>query len=59
MLAAFQMASDVGAVIGPIVAGMIVERVSFGPAFAVTGALLLLAGLWWSRVPDTLERERS
>ncbi|MBJ7349408.1 MAG: MFS transporter, partial [Rhodococcus sp.] len=59
VLAAFQMASDVGAVIGPIVAGMIVERVSFGPAFAVTGALLLLAGLWWSRVPDTLERERS
>lgn len=57
VLAAFQMASDVGAVIGPIVAGMIVEQVSFGPAFAVTGALLLLAGLWWSRVPDTLGRE--
>ncbi|MDI6629063.1 MAG: MFS transporter [Rhodococcus sp. (in: high G+C Gram-positive bacteria)] len=59
VLAAFQMASDVGAVIGPIVAGMIVEQVSFGPAFAVTGALLLLAGLWWSRVPDTLGRERT
>ncbi|MCZ4518721.1 MFS transporter [Rhodococcus ruber] len=59
VLAAFQMASDVGAVIGPIVAGMIVEQASFGPAFAVTGALLLLAGLWWSRVPDTLGRERT
>lgn len=59
VLAAFQMASDVGAVIGPIVAGMIVEQASFGPAFAVTGALLLLAGLWWARVPDTLGRERT
>ncbi|MDI9895335.1 MFS transporter [Rhodococcus sp. IEGM 1381] len=59
VLAAFQMASDVGAVIGPIVAGLIVQQASFGPAFAVTGALLLVAGIWWSRVPDTLGRERS
>lgn len=58
VLAAFQMTSDVGAVIGPIVAGVIVERASFGPAFAVTGSLLLIAGVWWSRVPDTVEPNR-
>ena len=38
-LAGFQMVGDVGAIIGPIVAGMIVERVGYFAAFATAPPL--------------------
>ncbi len=41
VLATFQMTADVGAVVGPIVAGMIAERWSYSVAFGVTGAIML------------------
>lgn len=56
VLAAFQMAADVGAIIGPYVAGLIAEGSSFALAFGVTGALTLLAAAVWLPAPETLPR---
>ena len=52
-LAAFQMSSDTGAIIGPVIAGLLVDRGSFGLAFAATGAITLLAVLPWLRARET------
>ncbi|MGE3288901.1 MAG: MFS transporter [Pseudonocardia sp.] len=54
VLAGFQMAADLGAIIGPILAGALAESLGFGAAFAVTGAVSLVALLVWVRAPETL-----
>lgn len=53
-LAGFQMAADVGAILGPLLAGLLAQYVSYSAAFAVTGGLSLLAALVWVRAPETL-----
>lgn len=53
VLAAFQMASDVGAILGPLFAGMLADALSFQAAFLVTGLVLILALLFWLRAPET------
>ena len=57
-LAAFQMATDSGAIIGPVIAGALVDRGSFGLAFAVTGAVTLVTVLPWLRARETHPVER-
>ncbi|MGL5849681.1 MAG: MFS transporter, partial [Phycicoccus sp.] len=52
-LAAFQMSADAGAIVGPIVAGLLVDRGSFGLAFAATGVITLLAVLPWLTARET------
>ncbi len=52
-LAAVQMTSDLGAIIGPVIAGVLVDRGSFGLAFAVTGAITLAAAVPWLRARET------
>ncbi|MBO0874287.1 MAG: MFS transporter [Pseudonocardia sp.] len=54
VLAGFQMVSDLGAIIGPVAAGAVAEASSYGVAFAVTGAVPLLALAAWLRAPETL-----
>ncbi|MGQ0573068.1 MAG: MFS transporter [Pseudonocardia sp.] len=56
VLAGFQMAADLGAIVGPIVAGALAEVVGFGPSFALTGAISLVALAVWARAPETLPR---
>jgi multidrug resistance protein len=56
VLAAYQMAADLGTVLGPVVIGVIAQRVSFGLALGVTGALLVVAAAVWVFVPETLRR---
>ncbi|MGF6883683.1 multidrug resistance protein [Nocardia sp. GAS34] len=56
VLAGFQMAADLGTVLGPVVVGAIAQRVSFGFALGVTGALLVLAAGGWAVAPETLRR---
>jgi DHA1 family multidrug resistance protein-like MFS transporter len=56
VVAAFQMASDVGSISGPLIAGTIADGAGFGPAFA-TGAIVSLCGLLLSAtMPETLKR---
>lgn len=54
-LAVFQMVSDVGSIVGPLLAGILADRVGYGWAFAASGACLLLAMPVWAlrrrRVP--------
>ena len=54
VLAGFQMASDLGAIIGPVLAGALAETVGFPAAFAVTAAVALVALVLWVRAPETL-----
>ncbi|EOM77407.1 MFS transporter [Rhodococcus rhodnii] len=51
VLATFQMMSDVGGVLGPIIGGLLAETFSYGVAFAVTGSVMLVAALVWAKVP--------
>jgi MFS family permease len=53
-LATFQMASDCGAIVGPVIAGVLVDHGSYGLAFGVTGALTVVAALPWLRARETL-----
>lgn len=47
VVASVGMATDVGAIGGPIVAGLIVDGAGYGSAFALAGVLLVAAaGLW-------------
>ncbi|MPY78024.1 MAG: MFS transporter [Actinophytocola sp.] len=54
VLATFQMAADVGAILGPLAAGALAQDISFGLAFAVTGALSVIAALVWVPARETL-----
>jgi MFS family permease len=57
VLATFQMTADIGAVLGPIVAGLLADSLSYGAAFAVTGSLCAVAALGWLPAPETLPRK--
>jgi len=52
-LSGFQMAADVGAIVGPIAAGALAESASFGVAFGLSAAIALAALLVWVRMPET------
>ena len=57
VLAVFQMASDTGAIFGPILAGIIIDQLpsgSFALAFVVTGALTAAAFVLWLGSRETL-----
>ena len=55
-LAAYQMTQDCGAIIGPVLAGVLVDTGSYSLAFAATGAISLLAVFPWLRARETLVR---
>ncbi|MGH3977507.1 MAG: MFS transporter [Pseudonocardiaceae bacterium] len=55
-LAGFQMAADIGAIIGPLAAGVLADQLSYSAAFAVTGAIAAIAAIVWLRAPETLPR---
>ncbi|WP_462418307.1 MFS transporter [Kytococcus sp. Marseille-QA3725] len=47
VLAGFQMAQDVGAILGPIVVGLVAERYGYGVAFGFTGIIMAASLLVW------------
>lgn len=53
VLAGFQMSADVGAIIGPLAAGVLADTISFQAAFGVTGLTAAVALLVWLRAPET------
>ncbi|WP_411732378.1 MFS transporter [Paeniglutamicibacter sp.] len=55
VMATFQMATDFGSIIGPILAGFIADRAGFGWAFTVSGALGLLGVIAWLPVKEKRE----
>jgi DHA1 family multidrug resistance protein-like MFS transporter len=50
-VAVFSMAADLGAIVGPLAAGWLVETASFGAAFGLSAALLLAAAVYAVRMP--------
>lgn len=55
VLATFQMASDSGAILGPVVVGLVVDLAGYTIGFAVSGALLLVAVIPWVAARETHE----
>ena len=48
VLAVYQMCSDFGMILGPLVAGMIADAWGFVPAFVLSGLLLVAAAFTWA-----------
>ena len=52
-LATFQMSADSGAIIGPILAGLLIDHGSYPLAFGITGLITLLAVVPWLFARET------
>ena len=56
VLAVYQMTADIGAIAGPILAGVLADRLGYGWAFGVTGGVLVVAAASWSVTREPLKR---
>lgn len=56
VLSGFQMAQDAGAILGPVLVGLVADAAGFGWAFALTGAVALVAAVPWLTAPESLHR---
>ncbi|MFB9731879.1 MFS transporter [Ornithinimicrobium kibberense] len=54
VLSVFQMAQDGGAIVGPILIGLVADTWGFTVAFAVTGVICVLGAVPWLRTPEPL-----
>ena len=52
-LATFQMSADSGAIVGPILAGLLIDHGSYPLAFGITGLITLLAVVPWLFARET------
>jgi MFS family permease len=57
VLAAFQMVTDLGAITGPLLAGVLADQFSYQTAFLMTSALFVIALGVWLVAPETLPKE--
>jgi MFS family permease len=55
-LAGFQMVGDLGAVIGPVVAGLLVEWSGYAAGFATISVIAIASLVAWLRAPETWSR---
>lgn len=55
-VATFQMMSDLGSIAGSLGVGEIAQHLSFEWAFAISGAILVLASIGWLLAPETRDR---
>jgi MFS family permease len=56
-IAVFQMSSDLGAFAGPLIAGLLVDTLSFSWAFAATAAVCLMGTVTALAMPETLSKK--
>lgn len=56
VLASFQMASDSGAILGPVLVGLVVDSFGYTTGFGVSGVLLLVAVVPWVGVNEARKR---
>ena len=59
VVATFQMMSDVGAIVGPLVAGLLVDLFDFNWAFAAGAVIALIPIVLVLRMPETLIKNRN
>ena len=55
-VAVFSMCADIGAIVGPLVAGLLADYVSYPAAFAVGAGLMIIAAALSWRMPRTRPR---
>ena len=53
VLAAYQMSTDLGAVIGPVLTGLVVDAFGFDEALFFTSSLFIISGIIWLFTPDS------
>lgn len=53
VVAGYSMMTDLGGVLGPAIAGAVVDLAGFGWAFGITAALLAAASIAWTMIPDS------
>ena len=53
VLSTFQMSQDAGAILGPVLVGLVADAAGFGWAFATTALVSLLAVPLWLAAPET------
>lgn len=58
VLAKYQMALDGGAILGPVIAGAVVDHFDYSWAFVLTGILCLMASAFWFIGRETRPRVR-
>ncbi len=58
VLAVFQMSTDFGAVLGPVLAGLVVDAFGFSWGFAFSAAILVLSAIVWLFTPDSKVLQR-
>ena len=56
VLAVYQMTSDVGAIVGPVLAGVLADRLGYGWAFGVTGGVMVVAACTWLATRESLRK---
>lgn len=56
-VATFQMMSDLGSIAGSLGVGVMAEHLSYGWAFVLSGAILLMAAIFWCFAPETRVRQ--
>lgn len=56
VLAAYQMTTDIGAIAGPVLVGVLADHLGYGWAFGVTGGVLVLAAAAWAVTAEPLKR---
>ena len=57
VVAVFQMAGDLGAVLGPVVTGWVADRAGYSPAFVLCAIVCAVPVLAVVLAPETLQRE--
>ncbi len=57
VVATFQMTSDIGAIVGPLVAGALIDTLDFDWAFAAGAVVTLAAVTLVVKMPETLKRK--
>jgi MFS family permease len=58
VVAVFQMAGDLGAVLGPVVTGWVADSAGYSPAFVLCAVVCALPILLVVTAPETLQRQR-
>ena len=59
VVSTFQMTQDLGGIVGPLLAGLLVDYLSYAWAFGITGVIMLIGAAAWIAAPETLPKSSS